>query len=243
MQIIISKDQSNWVQVTADEISAQVKKYPASRLSFATGATTLPLFDELVTRNKDGAIDFSQATVFQLDEYHGLPKDHPASCAHTLINRFYRQTNLQIGNCHFLDGLCDDPEQFCSDYDALINNGGGLDLQVLGIGLNGHIGFNQPGTPFSAISHPARVDDYTWEKNLKYFKSENDNPREALTMGIATIITAKKIILLANGLGKKDILCKALFGPVTPEVPASVLQNHPDVMVILDHSLKKLCSQ
>jgi glucosamine-6-phosphate deaminase len=224
------------------EVVEQIQKKPASRLSFATGATTLALFDELVKKNAAGELDFSQASVFQLDEYLGLAKDHPASCAFTLINRFYKRINIPEKNCHFLDGLCADPEKFCREYEILIRDGGGIDLQVLGIGLNGHIGFNQPGTPFTVNTHPAKVDDITWEKNRKFFTTAEENPRDAMTMGIATILAAKKVLLLANGAGKKDILCKALFGPVTPDVPASALQNHPDVTVILDPSLNRLCS-
>lgn len=242
LQIIICHEPENWVDDAADEVSRQLTRNPASRLSFATGATTLPLFDELVRRHEEGRIGFSQATCFQLDEYRGLGAEHPASCAHTLINRFYNRINIQKENCHFLDGLSADPIEFCRKYESLIQEGGGIDLQVLGIGLNGHIGFNQPGTPFDSPTHPAKVEDFTWQKNTRFFKNPADNPRDALTMGVATILSAKKVILMAKGGEKKDILCKALFGPVTEEVPSSVLQKHPDVLVILDHSLSKLCS-
>jgi glucosamine-6-phosphate deaminase len=242
VQIKISQDNESWVREAADEVVKQVKKTPASRLSFATGATTLPLFDELVKLNHAGEIDFSKVSAFQLDEYHGLERDNPASCTFTLKDRFYNHINIRPENCFFLDSKCNDPEDHCREYEALIREWGGIDLQVLGIGLNGHIGFNQPGTQFTIETHPAEVDDFTWEKNSKFFKSVAENPREALTMGTGTIMSAKKILLLANGSGKKDIVCKALFGPVSPDIPASVLQNHPDLIVILDPSLSKLCS-
>jgi glucosamine-6-phosphate deaminase len=242
MEIHIAMNDQKWVSLAADQVEVQLRKNPASALSFATGATTLPLFDELISRHEDGRIDFSQATCFQLDEYRELGSEHPASCAHTLINRFYNCINIRKENCHFLDGLCSNLEDFCRDYDSLIQDGGGLDLQILGIGLNGHIGFNQPGTPFNSPTHPAKVEDFTWHKNTRFFNNPADNPRDALTMGIATIMSAKKIILMANGGGKKDILCKALFGPVIEDVPSSVLQKHPNVLVILDQSLSKLCS-
>jgi glucosamine-6-phosphate deaminase len=242
LQIKISSDPSSWIKEAADEIKSEVAQNPDIRLSFATGATTLPLFDELVRRNRAGEIDFSRAQAFQLDEYRGLEKKNPASCAFTLQTKFYSQVNIPAENCHYLESKCADAEKFCLEYEALIREFGDLDLQVLGIGLNGHIGFNQPGTPFSAETHPAWVDDFTWEKNRKFFQTEAENPREAMTMGTATILRSKKILLLANGGDKKDILCKALFGPVTPEVPASALQTHPDVTVILDSSLSRLCS-
>lgn len=242
MEILIAMNEQEWASLAGEPVEEQIRKNPASRLSFATGATTLPLFDEIVRRHEEVRIDFSQATCFQLDEYHGLGAEHPASCAHTLINRFYERINIRRENCHFLDGLNAAPVEFCRKYESLIQEGGGIDLQVLGIGLNGHIGFNQPGTPFDSPTHPAKVEDFTWQKNTRFFKNPADNPRDALTMGVATILSAKKIILMARGGEKKDILCKALFGPVTEEVPASVLQKHPDVLVILDHSLSKLCS-
>jgi glucosamine-6-phosphate deaminase len=242
MEIHIAKNDQEWVSLATVQVAAQLKRKFASRFSFATGATTLPLFDELAKRQGEGGIDFSQASCFQLDEYRGLEKQHPASCACTLINRFYERINIHKENCHFLEGLCEEPVEFCREYEDQIRDGGGIDLQVLGIGLNGHIGFNQPGTPFDSQTHPARVEDHTWEKNTKFFNDPDQNPREALTMGVGTIMSAKKIILLANGSLKRDILCKALFGPVTEEVPASVLQKHPDMLVILDHSLSKLCS-
>ena len=234
MKTIIVNSKEEFDRTSADIVSQQIKEKPNSVLGFATGSTPLGLYAQLVERNKKGEVDFSQVTTFNLDEYKGLAKNHPQSYYYFMYENLFSKVNINQENVNLPNGEVADSAKECSDYEEKIRAAGGIDLQVLGIGHNGHIGFNEPGTPFDSITSLIDLDTRTIEANSRFFESADQVPRQALSMGIKTIMQARSIILMITGKDKAEIAAKALKGPITPEVPASVLQLHPFVTVVLD---------
>lgn len=213
-------------------IAAQVISKPKSVLGLATGSSPVGTYNCLAEGCKNGDIDFSQVTSVNLDEYVGLSGDNDQSYRYFMNTNLFSKVNIRMEATHVPNGCAADLEKECSEYDNLISQLGGIDLQLLGIGLDGHIGFNEPDDVFIKETHVVELDPSTIEANARFFASADEVPRKAVTMGMGGIMQAKKVLLIANGKNKEEILNKAFYGPITPEVPASVLQLHPDVTVI-----------
>jgi glucosamine-6-phosphate deaminase len=213
-------------------ICAQVVLKPNCVLGLATGSSPLGTYAKMAEKCKSGEVDFSKVSSINLDEYIGLDGSHDQSYRYFMNNNLFCNINIDINNTHVPNGRADDMDAECAAYDELIAQSGGIDLQLLGIGLDGHIGFNEPDSHFEKATHRVVLDPSTIDANARFFASRDDVPREAVTMGMGGIMGAKKVLLIANGKNKKDIVEKAFFGPITPEVPASILQLHPDLTVI-----------
>lgn len=205
---------------------------PASVLGLATGSTPLGVYDKLASYFTAGKTDFSSAFTINLDEYCGLKSDHPQSYHFYMKKNLFSRVNLKPENTFLPDGNATDLLKECKRYDKLIDTLGGIDLQLLGIGLNGHIAFNEPDSVFRENTHVVKLSDSTVKANSRFFTSENQVPSHAITMGIGQIMNSRHIIIMACGKAKVSILMKALSSPVTPLLPASVLQLHPDLTVI-----------
>ncbi len=213
-------------------ICAQVALKPNCVLGLATGSSPLGTYAKMAEKYRAGEVDFSKVSSINLDEYIGLDGSHDQSYRYFMNNNLFCNINIDINNTHVPNGRADDMDAECAAYDELIAQSGGIDLQLLGIGLDGHIGFNEPDSHFEKATHRVVLDPSTIDANARFFASREDVPREAVTMGMGGIMGAKKVLLIANGKGKKDIVEKAFFGPITPAVPASILQLHPDLTVI-----------
>ena len=234
MKIIKADDYYDMSRKTANIISAQVIMKPNAVLGLATGGTPVGTYKQLVEWYRKGDIDFAEVTTVNLDEYRGLPKEHEQSYWHFMHTNFFDHVNIKAEHIHMPDGSDMDAEKACKEYDDIIQDIGGIDLQFLGIGTDGHIGFNEPGAAFELGTHCANLTDSTIEANRRFFKSREEVPRQAYTMGIKTIMQARKVLMAANGKNKAGIIKKALSGPVTPEVPASILQMHPCFILVAD---------
>ncbi len=220
----------------ANIIAAQVISKPCSVLGLATGSTPLGTYEKLAEYNKAGDVDFSQVTSVNLDEYQGLKGDNDQSYRYFMDNNLFNKINIERSKTFVPDGCAADLAEEGKRYDELIKSLGGIDLQLLGIGLDGHIGFNEPDEVFVGETHEVVLDESTIEANARFFESKDDVPKKAITMGMMSIMQAKKILLIANGKNKKDIVEKSFNGPITPLVPASILQLHPDVTVIFSEN-------
>ncbi|MGI6085333.1 MAG: glucosamine-6-phosphate deaminase [Acetivibrionales bacterium] len=241
MKIIRAKDYQDMSRKAANIISAQIILKPDSVLGFATGSSPIGIYKELQERYKKGDLDFSRIKTVNLDEYKGLSGDHPQSYRYFMNFYLFDVVNISKENTYVPNGLEEDTEKGSSDYIKIIHSLGGVDLQLLGIGNNGHIGFNEPGTPFGLEVHCADLTDATIEANKRFFDRKEDVPKQAYTMGIKTIMHAKKILLVASGESKADAIAKAITGPITSNLPASILQLHRDVTIIGDEeALSKL---
>ncbi len=216
----------------ANIISAQVILKPDCVLGLATGSSPEGIYAQLIEWYNKGDIDFSNVTSINLDEYVGLEKTHDQSYRYFMNEKLFDHVNIKKENTYVPNGCAPDLEKEGENYDKMIADMGGIDLQLLGIGLDGHIGFNEPAECFEKSTHVVDLHESTIKANSRFFASEDDVPKKAITMGMVSIMQAKKILLVANGKEKKDILNKAFFGPITPEIPASILQLHPDITVI-----------
>ena len=232
LNIIKVKTPEEMGKAAADEFEAVIHAKPACVIGLATGSTPLPLYRELIAREQAGLIDFSRVRSANLDEYKGLAPDHPQSYRRFMQENLFDHISIKPENTIVPDGLAADIPAMCEAYERKIEDWGGVDIQLLGIGHNGHIGFNEPTDNFPATVHTVQLTESTINANSRLFERREDVPTQAITMGIGTIMKAKKILLIA-GPDKAEIVEKACFGKVTPEVPASVLQLHPDVTVIL----------
>ena len=240
MKIIRAKDYYDMSRKAANIISAQVIMKPNCVLGLATGGTPVGTYKQLVEWYNKGDIDFSEVTTVNLDEYRGLPKEHPESYWSFMHRNLFDHVNIRPEAINLPDGTNMDADAECARYDAVIHNVGGVDLQLLGIGNDGHIGFNEPNGQFDRTTHCVNLTQSTIEANKRFFASEEDVPRQAYTMGIKTIMQANKILMVASGEDKAEIVKRAFFGPITPEVPASVLQLHNDVTLVGDEAALSL---
>jgi glucosamine-6-phosphate deaminase len=243
MQIIIVKNYKELSQKAAQYIAQQILKNPTLVLALPTGKTPLTMYQELVRLYHESILDFSRVITFNLDEFLGIPQDHPQSFATYMHHYLWDHVNLKKANIHIPNSLPKDPQKECARYEALIQDVGGLDLTVLGLGENGHIAFNEPGTPFESLTHVSLLSKETRCALAKKFGDLDKVPHKAITMGIRTIMNAKNILLLVSGAKKAPILARALLGPVVPEVPASVLQLHPALTVLCDRAAASLLKQ
>ncbi len=213
-------------------IAAQIISKPESVLGLATGSSPLGTYDCLVKSYQNNDIDFSKVTSVNLDEYVGLTGDNDQSYRYFMNTNLFSKINIRK-ECTFVpNGCADDMQKEGREYDERIESLGGIDIQLLGIGLDGHIGFNEPDDVFTKETHLVDLDQSTIQANARFFASADDVPQKAITMGMGAIMNAKKVLLIANGKNKEEIVKKAFFGPITPKVPASILQLHPDVTVI-----------
>ena len=234
MKIYQEKDYDALSRRAANLISAEVIRKPDCVLGLATGSTPIGTYDKLVEWYEKGDLDFSEVKTVNLDEYRGLTRDNDQSYYYFMHENLFDHVNIDPANTNIPDGTKEDSEAECSHYEEVIASLGGVDLQLLGLGHNGHIGFNEPDSAFAQTTHCVDLTESTIEANKRFFASADDVPRQAYTMGIGTIMRAKKILLIVNGEAKADIVAKAFFGPVTPEVPASILQLHNDVVIVGD---------
>ncbi len=226
MRIVVVPDTAAMGSRAADLVEEEMGKHVNPVIGLATGSTPLPLYKELIRRNREGGLDFSTTITFNLDEYVGLPIAHPESYRRFMNENLFDHINIVPGNTHVPNGMADDVEGECENYERMIADCGGIDLQVLGIGGNGHIGFNEPGSSLGSLTRIKTLTEKTRQDNARFFDSLDDVPRYAITMGIGTIIAARKCILLASGEGKADAIKAACEGPLTAMCPASVLQLH-----------------
>ena len=234
MKIYKADDYRGMSRIAANIISAQIILKPDCVLGLATGSTPIGTYEELVERYNKGDLDFSAVTTVNLDEYKGLTKDNDQSYYYFMHHNLFDHVNIPAENINLPDGTEPDSEKECARYEGLIRSLGGADLQLLGLGHNGHIGFNEPADAFDNETHCVDLQESTIEANKRFFASADDVPRQAYTMGIGTIMRAKKILLVASGKDKAGIVKRAFTGPVCPQVPASILQLHPDVTVVVD---------
>ena len=236
MRVIVKADYQEMSREAARVVARQVLLKPNSVLGLPTGETPIGMYEELVRMYDLNLLDFSQIVTFNLDEFCGLPPDHPESYHRYMREKLFAHINIKLDNTFIPDGTAPDINAECRRYEEAITQHGGIDLQVLGIGPNGHIGFNEPGTDWGMTVGRVRLSDVTRNREAPRFGGIENVPECALTMGIKSIMRARKILLLASGAGKVTPVQKALTGPVTLDVPASVLQLHPDVTVVLDRA-------
>lgn len=236
MKIYKAKDYKDMSRKAANIISAQVIMKPNCVLGLATGSTPIGTYDQLVEWYNKGDLDFSEVTTVNLDEYKGLPRTNDQSYYYFMHQHLFDRVNIDPERTNVPNGMEPDAEKECGRYEEMIRSLGGVDLQLLGLGHNGHIGFNEPGEAFEKETHCVDLTESTIEANKRFFASADDVPKQAYTMGIKTIMQAKKILIVVNGENKADIVERAFFGPVTPEVPASILQLHNDVTLVGDEA-------
>ncbi|MCI8322634.1 MAG: glucosamine-6-phosphate deaminase [Lachnospiraceae bacterium] len=236
MRVYCAKDYNHASRVAANIISAQVIIKPDCVLGLATGSTPIGTYEELIRRYEKGDLDFSKVHSINLDEYRGLSPENDQSYRYFMNTHLFDKINIDKKNTYVPDGLEPDKEKACRDYEEIIRVHGGVDLQVLGLGHNGHIGFNEPGSVFEKETHCVTLSETTREANARFFSSMDEVPTEAYTMGIGSIMQAKKIIVIVTGEGKREIVKKAFQGPITPDVQASVLQLHNDVILVGDEA-------
>ena len=240
MKIIRAKDYKDMSRKAANIISAQVIMKPNCVLGLATGSTPIGTYDQLVEWYNKGDLDFSEVTTVNLDEYKGLPRTNDQSYYYFMHQHLFDRVNIDPERTNVPNGMEPDAEKECGRYEELIRSLGGVDLQLLGLGHNGHIGFNEPGESFEKTTHCVQLTQSTIDANQRLFDEGDAVPEKAFTMGIKSIMQSKHILLIANGEKKAQIIRDAFFGPVTPKVPASILQLHNNVTVIVDKEAGKL---
>lgn len=240
MRVICAKDYHDVSRKAANIISAQIIMKPDCVLGLATGSSPIGTYAQLIKWYEKGDLDFSHVRTVNLDEYVGLSVIHPQSYAYFMRHNLFDHVNIDISNTNIPNGMDPNAKKECNRYDHVIRGLGGVDLQLLGLGANGHIGFNEPGEEFIKGTHRVELTDITVNANARFFESRDDVPRSAYTMGILDIIQAKKVVMVANGEGKAQAVKDAFWGPVTPKVPASILQLHPDFTLVADEAALSL---
>ena len=233
MNIIKAKNYDEMSAKAAVIIAAKMLEKPGCTFGFATGGTPVGTYAELVRMYGAGTLDFGAVKTYNLDEYVGAPPTDKNSYIYFMNENLFKHVNIKPENTHLPNGMAADPEKECERYEAAIKAAGGIDLQLLGIGHNGHIGFNEPADTFAEATNHVRLAESTINANSRYYNSRDEVPKSALSMGIGTIMRAKSILLLISGKDKAAIAEKALYGPVPPQVPASILQYHKNCTVIL----------
>src|SRR5579872_3837791 len=235
MLVLLNSSYEELSREAARIVAGAVRSKPNATLGLATGSTTLGLYKELVRLHREQGLDFSRVMTFNLDEYLGLAAEHPQSFQCFMRENFFAHVNVEPGNIHVPDGtIGGDYEEYCAAYERAIRDAGGIDLQILGIGRNGHIGFNEPTSSLGSRTRLKVLTKETIDDNRKSFKPGEKVPECAITMGIGTILEARRILLLASGSSKATSIAQAIEGPVTAGVTASALQHHPDVTFIVD---------
>ncbi len=234
IRVIQTRNYEEMSRRAAAMVQAQILLKPDAVLGLPAGRTPIGTYEELIRMNREGMLDFSKVRTVNLDEYIGLGPEHIQSFRYFMDSSLFARINIDPANTYVPDGCAPDESFACEEYDALIRSLGGIDLQILGIGHNGHIGFNEPDEAFIAGTHMVELTEDTLRANASLFPDPEAMPKYAVTIGMGAIMHAKRILLIANGVGKAKALRAAIEGPVTPKVPASILQLHPDVTVICD---------
>lgn len=236
MKIIVKKNYQAMSQWAAKMTAGEINKHPELVLGLATGSTPLGLYRNWIESVKQGTLSFARVTTFNLDEYIGLPPDHPQSYRVFMQKQLFLHIDVDFARTYIPDGMAKDPLLHCREYDSMIEQAGGIDIQILGIGRNGHIGFNEPGEDFGKMTHVVTLSESTRQANSRYFPRLEDVPTHAITMGLKNIMNARKIMLLASGEDKSDAVYQAVLGDVTETLPASILQLHPNCIFVLDEA-------
>lgn len=234
VKVIVTDSYEEMSRVAADQLADCIQTNPDCVLGLATGTTPIGLYADLVADYRAGKLSFARVTTFNLDEYVGLEGTHPQSYRYFMNENLFDHVDIDVTRTHVPDGVSEDDSAVSAQYEDAIAQAGGIDVQLLGIGPNGHIGFNEPDEEFPAATHRVTLTESTRQANSRLFDSIDQVPHYARTMGIGTIMRARKVVLVANGAGKAQILRDAVRGPITPHVPASILQFHPDVVVVAD---------
>ncbi|WP_069998342.1 glucosamine-6-phosphate deaminase [Cellulosilyticum sp. I15G10I2] len=234
MNIIVTANYEVLSETAANRIAEVIKNKPNAVLGLATGSTPIGLYKKLVTYNKENLIDFSRVTTFNLDEYIGIPASHTQSYRYFMDYHLFNHINIDYQKTHVPNGMAKDIQAECEAYDEMLRGHGGIDIQVLGIGNNGHIGFNEPGSALTVGTHVTELAQGTIEANSRFFSTREEVPTQAITMGIGDIMKAREVILLASGITKADIISRLLEDKIDTYIPASLLQAHPHVTVIVD---------
>ena len=234
MRIYQCADYSSMSRKAASIIAAQIQLKPDCVLGLATGSTPVGAYEQLVRWYQDGELSFAEVKTANLDEYYGLAPEHDQSYRYFMDHNLFDHVNIDKARTFVPDGLEEDSDKACAQYNEIIRQTGGVDMQLLGIGGNGHIGFNEPGDAFEKETHCVDLTESTIRANSRFFESMDEVPKQAYTMGIGNIMAAKKILLVATGTSKAEALYNSLYGPITPKVPASILQLHPDLTVVAD---------
>ncbi len=240
MRVIVAKDYDEMSKRAGSIVKDRLAKKPNLVLGLATGSTPVGLYKELIRLHKEEGLSFKDVVTFNLDEYCGLSHDHPQSYHYFMKENLFKDIDIKPENTHIPEGLSKNVEEFCRKYEEEIKKCGGIDLQVLGIGGDGHIAFNEPGSSLSSRTRVKTLDEGTIKDNARFFEREEDVPKIAITMGIGTIMEAKEHLLLINGKNKAEAAAKAIEGPITSQITASVLQNHPKTIAILDEEAASL---
>lgn len=240
MNIYKVKDYAELSSKAASIIASQLILKPDCVLGLATGSSPVGTYKKLIEWYQQGLVDFSQVTSVNLDEYKGLSADNDQSYRYFMNTNLFDHVNIDKEKTYVPNGLEPDSQKACDQYNAIIASAGGIDLQLLGLGHNGHIGFNEPADHFPAVTHCVDLTESTIEANKRFFASEADVPRQAYTMGIQNIMSARRILVIVSGADKAEILKKVVKGPITPLVPASVLQLHGDVTIVADEAAAAL---
>lgn len=226
----------------AEIVARQVRRKPDSVIGFATGGTPLGLYRRLIQFHENDGLDFSKITTFNLDEYVGLPPAHSQSYHYFMWENLFKHINVDPGRVFIPQSIHEDVDYFCAWYEEQIERVGGIDLQILGIGGNGHLAFNEPGSSLGSRTRIKTLTESTVQANARYFEKDETVPRFAITMGIGTIMEARKLLLLASGEGKADAIRATLEGPVTAMVPATIVQLHRYAIVVIDEAAASKCS-
>lgn len=234
MRILTVESYDEMSRQAANIVASLVRLNPTAVLGLATGGTPVGMYKELVKKHQKGTLDFSGVTTFNLDEYYPIEPTNSQSYYYYMNENLFNHINIPEDRIHIPNGMSKEIEKECGIYEKMIVDAGGIDLQVLGIGPNGHIGFNEPDIKFEAGTHLVDLDQHTIEANSRFFNSIEEVPTKAISMGIRTIMQAKKIILLANGKSKAKVIKEMVLGDISPKVPASILQLHNDVTLIID---------
>lgn len=242
MKILVCRDYDAMSRKAGELVGAVLAANPQAVMGLATGSSPVGLYRELIRMNREGKLDFSKIRSYNLDEYYPIQPDNPQSYHYFMAQNLFDHINIPKENVHVPDGRGGSVEEACRQYEAELDAIGGVDIQVLGIGHNGHIGFNEPADIFPSATHVVDLQESTIRANSRFFEKEEDVPRQAVSMGIGSIMKAKKIVLVANGKEKAEIIRAALTGPITPRVPASILQVHPDVTFVLEQEAASLLS-
>jgi len=236
MRVLIVKNYDEMSKEAAKIVKSRLEQKPDLVLGLATGSTPLGLYQELIRMHKENSLSFAKVRTFNLDEYLGLKPDNDQSYHYFMFENLFKHIDVPRENIYIPDGLANDPEKFCQWYEDEIEKAGGLDLQVVGIGRDGHIGFNEPGSSLASRTRVKSLDEGTIKDNSRFFAKPEEVPHFAITMGVGTILESKEILFLANGAGKSEIVARAIEGPVTSQVTASILQIHPKAIAILDEA-------
>ena len=234
MRVIIEKDYEAMSKRAAGFVAEIVRNKPDCVLGLATGSTPVGMYKELIRMHEEEGLDFARVTTFNLDEYYGVAPEHDQSYHYFMHDNLFNEINVSAANINVPSGTAPDVDAACAHYEQMIEEAGGIDIQVLGIGGDGHIAFNEPGSSLASRTRLVTLDEKTISDNARFFEKKEDVPLSAITMGVGTIMEARKCLILANGAKKAEVIAKAVEGPITSQITSSALQMHPDTIVIVD---------